>query len=328
MAQKEYKFNPQTLTYEVITAPFRIRFYRVLRKILIGLILVCLMNFVFSYFFYTPKMYRINKHNRELVLKYSLLEDKIRAAKKKIDEIKHRDNLVYRSLFGADTMAMAGIYNPYPDSKYAYLQNDMYSPLMTSTWKELDALGRFIYQESKSFDELHLLAKDKSLMATAVPAIWPIDRKGLRGRIGTFGWRNHPILGRNMRHTGVDLGGRIGAPVYATGNGKVIVESNNRGSGYGVQVLIDHGFGYRTRYAHLNRALVTPGQQVVRGEKIGELGNTGRSSGPHLHYEVIYRGVPVDPINYLRRDMDEKDFQTIIENAAETTYELDTPADQ
>ncbi len=321
MPRKHYKFNPQTLTYEVITAPFRIRFYRVLRKVLIGLILVSVMNFVASYFFYTPKMYRIVRHNRELALKYDILQDKIAAAMKKIEEIKHRDNNVYRSLFAADTLSVPGVYTDYPDWKYAPMQGDRYAELMVGTWKSLDAMARLLYLESLSLDDLQVLARDKEKMATAVPAIWPIDRRGLKGRIGAFGGRNHPVLGRYMMHTGVDLGGRVGAPVYATGNGRVIVEGGNRGSGYGLQVLVDHGFGYRTRYAHLSKILVTPGQTVVRGEKIGELGSTGRSTGPHLHYEVIYRGVPVDPINYFRRDMSEEDFRKIIETAAATTFE-------
>ncbi len=321
MAKKQYKFNPQTLTYEVITLPFRIRFYRALRKVFIGLILVCILNFLFSFFFYTPKMYRILSHNRELVLKYGILEDKIAAAMKKLEEIKHRDNYVYRSLFAADTLNIPGVYADYPDTKYAPMAADRYGELMIGVWKNLDALTRLMYLESKSLDDLQLLARDKEKMAVAVPAIWPIDRRGLRGHIGAFGGRNHPTLGRFLMHTGVDLGGKIGAPVYATGHGRVIVEAQNHGSGYGIQVLIDHGFGYRTRYAHLNKSLVIPGQTVRRGEVIGELGNTGRSTGPHLHYEVIYMGRPVNPVNYFRRDMSDEDFKEIIESAAETTFE-------
>ncbi len=324
MALKEYKFNPQTLTYEVITAPFRIRFYRLLRKIFIGLILVSLMNIVISYFFYTPKMYRINRNNRELVLKYALLEDKIAATTRKIEEIRHRDNMVYRALFAADTLSIPGVWTQYPEQKYAAMRGDRYAEVMTDAWKHLDAMARLMYLESRSLDDLQVLARDKEKMALAVPAIWPIDRRGLRGRIGAFGGRNHPILGRFMMHTGVDLGGKTGAPVYATGNGVVVSEENNRGSGYGLQILIDHGFGYRTRYAHLNKILVAPGQIVRRGEVIGELGSTGRSTGPHLHYEVIYRGKHVNPINYFRRDMSDAEFEQVIENAAETTFEEGT----
>ena len=321
MAKKEYKFNPQTLTYEVIAAPFRIRFYRLLRKILIGFILASVFNFVFSFFFYTPKMYRISRENSELILKYDILRDKIKAATRKIEEIKHRDQNVYRSLFAADTLSIPGIYTPYPDEKYASAAEDRFAPLMVDTWKDLDAMTRLLYLESKSLDQLQILSKDKEKMATAIPAIWPIDRRNLRGSIGALGGRNHPILHRLIMHEGIDLGARTGDPVYATGNG--VITDNRVGRGYGKQILIDHGFGYKTRYAHLSKIDVIPGQQVKRGEKIGEVGSTGRSTGPHLHYEVIYMGRHVDPINYFRRDMSEEDFERIIEEAKATTYEAD-----
>lgn len=322
MAKKRYKFNPKTLTYEVMAIPFRIRFYRVLRKILIGFILASVVNLLFSFFFSTPKMYRISEKNTELMLKYDILNDKIRAATTKVQELRHRDKNVYRSLFAADSLSLHGIYTPYPNTKYSYMEEDLYTPEMISTWKNLDAMSRLLYLESKSLDGLELLSKDKALMADAIPAIWPIDRRMLRGRIGAFGTRVHPITGRIKGHEGIDLGSHIGTPVYATGNG--FVSTNHEGNrGYGRQILLDHGFGYKTRYAHLSKIEVMPGQLIKRGEKIGEVGNTGFSKGPHLHYEVLYRGVHVDPINYFSRDMTEAEFAKIIESAQTTTYESD-----
>ena len=315
MAKKRYKFNPQTLTYEVITIPFRIKFYRALRKVLIGFILASIVNVLFSFFFYTPKMYRISRDNNELLIKYNMLNDKLRAATARLQEIRHRDNSVYRSLFGTDSLNMQGIYTPYPD-------NDLYTPLMVSTWKELDGMSRLLYLESKSLDELEELSKNKEMMAEAIPAIWPVNKRNLRGHIGAFGTRRHPVTGRIAGHQGIDLGGRVGDPVYATGNGRVAF--NNEGErGYGKQVLINHGFGYKTRYAHLSKILVAPGQYVRRGELIGEVGSTGRSTGPHLHYEVIYRGLHVDPLNYFSRDMSEEEFAKIVESAQATTYETE-----
>lgn len=322
MARNKYKFNPQTLTYEVIAIPFRIRSYRLLRKILIGFILASTVNMLFSYFFYTPKMYRINRHNNELIFKYDILQDRIRIATDKLKEIQHRDNRVYRALFGVDTMNIYGIYNPYAADKYAYMQNDIYTPLMLSTWMNLDALTRLLYLNSKSMDELEILSKDKEKMADAIPAIWPVDRRGLKGHIGAFGTRRHPITGRMHSHAGVDLGGNVGVPIYATGDGQVAFKDYGS-MGYGVQVVLEHGFGYCTRYAHLSKTQVVPGQWVKRGEKIGELGNTGRSTGPHLHYEVIYLGRPVDPLNYLSRDMSEEEFARIVQSARATTYETE-----
>ncbi|MBQ4278376.1 MAG: M23 family metallopeptidase [Rikenellaceae bacterium] len=321
MAYRQYRFNPQTFTYEVIAAPFKIRFYRVLRKILIGFILASIVNLLFSYFFYTPKMYRIARDNRELVFQYNLLQDKIAAGTRKLSEIKHRDNNVYRSLFAADTLNVPGLYDPYPDSHYARLDGDPYARLMTDAWRGIDGMARLLYLESLSLDDMQLLARDKEAMALAIPAIWPLDRNKLRGNIGRFGMRLHPILKRYIGHEGIDLGSTTGVPVYATGNG--IVTTDRAVAGYGKQVLLDHGFGYKTRYAHLSKVLVAPGQQVKRGEIIGEVGSTGRSTGPHLHYEVIYRGRHVDPMNYFRRDMSEEEFTRIIESAKATTYEAD-----
>ncbi len=319
MASKKYKFNPQTLTYEVIAIPLRLKFYRVLRKVLIGFILASVVNLLFSYFFLTPKMYNINRANNELLLKYDILNSKIAAANSRLMEIKQRDNNVYRSLFAADTLSVDGIYTPYSDAKYAAFRGDRFAGLMLSTWHSLDAMARVLYLESRSLDELETLSRNKELMADAIPAIWPIDKRSLKHRIGAFGTRVHPILGRSIFHKGVDLGAKQGTPVYATANGRVAFD-NEGASGYGKQVLLNHGFGYKTRYAHLSKMLVVPGQLVKRGEKIGEVGNTGRSTGDHLHYEVIYKNRNVDPLNYFSRDMSEEEFSRIIDDAA-TTYE-------
>ena len=180
MAKKEHRFNPQTLTYEVITAPFRLRTYRLLRKILLGFILISVVNGLFAYFFYTPKMYRINRSNRELVMKYRILQDRLAASERKIAEIRHRDQSVYRTLFSADTLALDGIYTEYPSEKYRPMADDSYSSLMIGTWKQMDALARQIYLESVSFDQLQILAKNKEKLSAAIPAIWPIDRNKLR----------------------------------------------------------------------------------------------------------------------------------------------------
>ncbi len=319
MVKKEYKLNPQTLTYEVIAAPFRIRFYRLLRRVLIGFILASVVNFLFSHFFFTPKMYLIDRDNHETLMKYEVLQARIDASLRKIDEIKHRDQRVYRPLFGQDTAAVAGVYEEYPATKYAALEHDRYTALMTGTWKSLDALARMTYLESVSLDELQLLSFDKEKMAVSIPAIWPIDKRGWSGNMDRFGRRFHPILRAYRPHTGLDLGGKRGTDIYATANGTV-VESNTKG-GYGRQIVVDHGFGYKTRYAHLSKSLVQPGQVVRRGEKIAEMGSTGLSTSPHLHYEVIFMGTPVDPLNYFHKDMSTDELDEIIESAREETFE-------
>ena len=287
MPGKEYRFNPETLTYEEVREPLRLRIYRLLRKGLVVIITVCIVNLLFSFVFHTPKMDRIARENEELLLRYALLDDRIREDAERLDAMHQRDISVYRPLFGADSLDITGIYVPYPDSVYAYLDAYPYGDRIKASWQRLDRVTRRTYLQSRSLDELQLLATDKEHMATAIPAIWPIDKRDLRNSIGAYGGRMHPIYKRYIKHDGIDLPAKIGDPVYATGNG--VVQSTDigfRNRGYGRQILIDHGFGYKTRYAHLSQIDVEPGQHVTRGEQIGRVGNTGASTGPHLHYEI------------------------------------------
>lgn len=329
MAHQEPTFDLHQLTHEVVSAtqevvtvPFRLRTYRLIRKILIGFILVSIANVLFSYFFLTPKMLRINRDNQELVVRYRILQDRIRTAERRLEEIRHRDLYVYRPLFAADTVSVEGVGLPYPDAKYAALAGYEYSPLMTVTWRRLDGLARRLYETSLSLDELQQLSRNKEIMSQAIPAIWPIDRTKLRNGIGAFGMRRHPIYSSYIMHKGVDLACDIGNPVYATGDG--VVERTDLGlprKGYGKQILLDHEFGYKTRYAHLSRILVKPGERVVRGQKIAEVGNTGGTTGPHLHYEVILRGQVVNPINYFNKDMTPAEYTRLMEEMHETNLE-------
>lgn len=289
--------------------------YNILRQVLIGFILISLLNMAISYLFYTPKMHRIAAENRELVLKYEILQDRIASMQSKIREIRHRDHLVYRPLFSADTLALQGIYNPYPASKYSTLEGDEYSELMTSTWHSLDAATREIYATSRSLDELQFLAKDKEQMSLAIPAIWPIDRTRLKAFYAFGVRRKHPILKIRTMHKGVDMSTDYGVPVYATGDGVVEkVEQGKRRRGYGRQILINHKFGYKTRYAHLLKMFVKEGEVVKRGQLIGEVGSSGGSTGPHLHYEVLYMGRNVNPVNYFNRNMTSDEYRQLMEN--------------
>ena len=292
--------------------------YNILRQVLIGFIVMSLLNMAISYLFYTPKMHHIATENRELVLKYEILQDRIASIQSKIEEIRHRDHFVYRPLFSADTTAIQGIYTPYPTTKYASFADDEYAELMTSAWMALDAVTRQTYATSLSLDELQVLAKDKEQMSLAIPAIWPIDRTRLKA-FYAFGVRKkHPILKVRTMHKGVDMSTDYGVPVYATGDG--VVESVGfEFFGYGNSVLIDHGFGYKTRYAHLKTIGVVEGMPVKRGECIGQSGNTGKSSGPHLHYEVIYKGRPVNPYNYYDLSMTPEEYSALVQSTADAS---------
>ena len=307
-----FSINKQSQN-EVRSLIHRLRSYRLVRNLLIGFILVSICNLLFSSLFYTPKMFRLADEKRELKLKYEILQNRIRSSQRILDEIRHRDNYVYRPLFSSDTLTIEGIYNPYELNKYASLEGEEFAPMVTGVWLEMDQLARSLYLESKSLDELQILSKDKEKFSTAIPAIWPIDRSKMRNKIGAFGYRNHPIFRRWQFHSGVDMPGRIGDPIYATGDG-VVVKMGWQ-TGYGNTIVIDHGFGYQTLYAHLKEFRTQRGKRVVRGEVIGGGGNTGKSSGPHLHYEVHKDGRVVNPVNFYFKDLSAEDYDRMIQMA-------------
>ena len=309
---------------EVRSLIHRLRAYRLLRNLLIGFILVAICNLLFSSLFYTPKMYRLADDKRELKLKYEILQSRIRSSQRMLNQIRHRDNYVYRPLFASDTLSIEGIYNPYKESKYAALWGDEYSPVMVEMWQEMDQLARSLYLESLSLDELQHLTKDKEKFSTAIPAIWPIDRSKMRNKIGAFGYRVHPVYRQWRFHSGVDMPGRVGDPIYATGDGVVeSVERSRARYGYGTQILINHGYGYKTRYAHLNKLLVEKGDTITRGQLIAEMGNTGVSTSPHLHYEVIYNRAHVNPINYFDQNMSAEAYKSLMLQIQDANYEAE-----
>ncbi|MEG0602759.1 MAG: M23 family metallopeptidase, partial [Mucinivorans sp.] len=291
--------------------------YRDSRRVLLFLLAALVANFAFSYFFYTPKMWRLRAEASTTVAQYELLQKRVAIMSEELLLIKERDRGVYRSIFSQDTLSTPTRYfEPSFNESYG-----RYAALIQNTESQVEELARKLYHASLSLDDMETLAKNKDAMAERVPAIWPIDRRALRGHIGAFGSRVHPISRRIRFHEGVDFAGPVGTPVVATGAG--VVSRDKITGGYGLQVLIDHGIGYKTRYGHLSKILVTMGQSVVRGQVIGLMGSTGRSTGSHLHYEVIHRGRPVNPVSYFSRDMTSAEFQEIINSARQITYEIE-----
>ena len=300
----------------------RLRTYRLFRTLLIGFIVIALFNMLFSSLFYTPKMLELSEERSQIEYKNKVLLTKIRSSQNQIDQIRQRDNNVYRPLFSSDTFYIEGIHSPYAEQKYAWMKDLSNRDILHTTWLQMDQLARSLYLSSKSLDELQKLSMEKENFSTSIPAIWPIDRSRLRGGIGAFGYRIHPILRYRKMHQGVDLGGKIGDPVYTTGDGIIesIVLSRARTS-YGTQIVVNHGFGYKTRYAHLDKVFVEQGDTVSRGELIAEMGNTGISTAPHLHYEVIYKGSVVNPINYFDKDMSSEAYKSLMGQIQEENYE-------
>jgi murein DD-endopeptidase MepM/ murein hydrolase activator NlpD len=269
-------------------------------------------NMLFSATLDTPKLSSIRRDNKRLEKRFEILQCKVASAERILADIKHRDQYVYRPLLGVDTLNIPAVYSDYLDSKYeVLLEDEYYGEVTIAAWKRMDQLMRSIYYSSLALDTTQKLAENKEEYSSIIPAIWPIDRTKLKNVSSLYGMRNHPTLGIWRMHEGVDLTAPIGTSVYATGNGTVS-QSQVR-NGYGELIEIDHGFGYKTRYAHLSARFVKPGDKVTRGQVIGEVGNTGVSSGPHLHYEVRYRENTVNPIHFFNKDMSAESYKEIME---------------
>ena len=293
-----FKFEPQSWPKE----------WRRVFKLFVAMLIAALSNMLFSATLDTPKLSSIRRDNKRLEKRFEILQGKVASAERILADIKHRDQYVYRPLLGVDTLNIPAVYSDYLDSKYeAMLEDEYYGEVTIAAWKRMDRLMRSIYYSSLALDTTQRLAENKE----EYPAIWPIDRTKLKNVSSLYGMRNHPTLGIWRMHEGVDLTAPIGTSVYATGNGTVS-QSQVR-NGYGELIEIDHGFGYKTRYAHLSARFVKPGDKVTRGQVIGEVGNTGVSSGPHLHYEVRYRESTVNPIHFFNKDMSAESYKEIME---------------
>jgi murein DD-endopeptidase MepM/ murein hydrolase activator NlpD len=240
-----------------------------------------------------------------------------------LKNIESRDNNIYRAVLNADpipqSMRQAGFGGA---DRYNDLQGFSNSELMTETAKKMDVLIREIYVQSRSYDEIEKLAKSKTLMLAAIPAIQPIDNKSLKCIVSGFGWRIHPIYKTERFHTGIDFAASEGTPIYATGDG-VVEKADNLEEGYGNHVVINHGFGYETLYGHMSKMAVTVGQKVKRGQIIGYVGCTGLCSGDHVHYEVIKNGEKVNPVDYFYNDLSPSEYKDIVNAASQPAQSLD-----
>ncbi|MCE1166681.1 MAG: M23 family metallopeptidase [Sphingobacteriia bacterium] len=314
MAKKHrYQFNPISLTYEIIQVRLRDRIRKLLAFLTSGLVFSAVAVTVMFYFFPSPREKGLKRDLAEVKLQYQILNDRMEQMNKVLTDIEKRDDNMYRMIFEAEPVPSnirnAGIGGV---DRYARLEGYKNSDLLINTTKKLDKIAGRLYAQSRSFDELYKLVKQKDKLLTNIPAIQPISNRYLKYISSYFGYRIHPIFKTRIFHEGLDFTAAIGTPVYATGDGKVIEAARDIRDGYGKKVIIDHGFGYRTVYAHLNNFNVKPGQMVKRGETIGQVGNTGLSTGPHLHYEVNYNGRKVNPVFYFFNDMKPADYQELV----------------
>ena len=323
MSNPKYRFNPESLSYDQIKLSPRQKIFKFLR----GAALLLSVSFVFllilSLFFDTPGEKIQKRENKQLLYQYELLNQKVEKMEQSMDEIQQHDDNIYRLIFGIDPVpenirkAGVGGSNPYKE-----LEQYSKSDLLIVTSKKIDNLTRRMVVQTESYDNIMKLVQDKEKFLASIPAISPIADRNLKRFASGYGYRIHPIYRTLKMHKGIDLTAPTGTKVYATGGGKVISAGYAAG-GYGIKVIIDHGYGYKTLYAHLNKATVKVGKRVARGDVIGEVGSTGRSTAPHLHYEVRKNDQTENPINYYYTDLTPEEYEEMINVSSQMTMSFD-----
>lgn len=325
MSKVKYKYNPNTLTYEKVEPSFRDRLKSALPYLLGSIIFVVLTIVLYEYqpFFKSPKEQSLIRENKELHQQYQLLRKQVEEMELVLAELQEHDDNLYRVILESE---------PYPSykreratggsNKYKQFAEYKAGDLIIKTHQTLDRIEKKLYAQSKSFDEVIELAGKKEKMLASIPAIIPVSKRDLRAAIGPFGWRIDPIYKTRAMHTGMDFPAETGTNVYATGDGVVEnVESNYWG--YGNIVLINHGFGYKTLYAHLSEFNTKIGQKVKRGDLIGYVGSTGKSTAPHLHYEVWKNGEKVNPVNFYYNDLTPEEYEEMVKASASSGASFD-----
>lgn len=323
MKHTKYKFNPDSLSFDKIRLGAKAILLRSLAYLIASVLVAVVLNFIFGLFFDTAKEKSLKREIAQLTLQYDLIHREMGNLEKVIGHLQETDDNLYRTIFGAEpiqsTQRQVGIGGV---NHYNELEGYNNSAIVIETAKKLDVIRKKVYVQSKSFDELILLAKEKEEMLRSIPAIIPISSKDLTRIASGFGLRIHPVYKISKFHEGMDFTAPLGTDVYASGDGTIeSVLSSKRGMGN--YITINHGFGYSSVYAHLESFNVKPGQKVHRGDVIGFVGNTGMSVAPHLHYEIKLNGVNVDPVNYFFNDLSPAEYEKMIEIASKTGQSFD-----
>lgn len=323
MSKIKYRFNPKSLTYERVKASWKQQSLRFLSYLATGTVFAVATVILYSNIFDSPGEKQLERETETLKLQYELLQKKMQQMDKVIADMEDRDNNIYRVIFEAEPISKdirnAGFGGV---DRYKKLEGYDNSALMIETTKQLDKLAKRLYIQSKSFDDVVKMAKNKQQLINSIPAIMPINNKFLRHAPSGFGWRTHPIYKSSEFHPGMDFASPEGTPIYATGDG-VVERADNTAQGYGNHVVINHGYGYQTLYGHMSKIAATVGKRVKRGELIGYVGSTGLSTAPHVHYEVIKNNEKVNPINFYYNDLSPEEYQIMLELSSKSTQSFD-----
>ena len=317
--KKKYRLDPETLLYEIENVSTKSRFLKMAALVVASVALSCVYLWLFTSVLglELPKTTMLRKSNAKWISKLELMNRQLDMYDETLRGLGIRDDEIYRNIFGMNEIPQevrnAGFGGV---NRYAYLDNISENSLLKMTTIRLDVLTKKTFVQSKSFDDVESLSRRAGDMASCIPAVLPIvpDRSKFR-LSSSFGYRSDPISGKTRMHTGFDFALKPGNPVYATGDG-VVASVTFDLFNYGNSIVIDHGFGYKTRYAHLKNVLVTEGTKIKRGECTDESGNTGKSTGPHLHYEVMYKGKYVNPVNYFDLDMPIEEYSSMVDKVA------------
>jgi len=325
MSKVKYYYDQETLSYRPITVTNKNRISNVVLFLLTALFfgvsaLLILLN---SEVINTPAEIAQKRALRNYELQFDILNKKLSQLEAVVSNIEDRDNNLYRVYFEASSIpeeqrraGFGGI------NRYKNLEGYNNSDLIINTTKRLDILTKQTVVQSRSLDEIERLAEDKEALIEAIPTIQPIKNKDLTRMASGYGYRIDPFTKKRRFHYGMDFSAKKGTPIYASGNG-VVKRADNRSSGFGNHIRIDHGFGYVSLYAHLSKYNVRRGQKVKRGDVIGYVGNTGRSVGPHLHYEILKDNKKINPLNFYYGNLSPKEFEAILSQSKQENQSMD-----
>ena len=325
MSKTKYYFDSDNLEFVPIKKTLGDRIYRLslflISSVIFGaFITVILFN---TDFVNTPKEIVQEREIDNYELQLKVLNKKLEQVESTLSNIEKRDNNLYRAYFEASPIpedqrkaGFGGI------NRYDYLEGFESSDLIVNTTERLDILTKELVIQSKSLDEIELLAKNKESLLSSIPSIQPVKSSDLRRMASGYGYRIDPFTKARRMHFGMDFSAKRGTPIYATGDGTVS-RADSRAAGFGKHVRIDHGFGYVTIYAHMDRYLVVKGDKIKRGDLIGYVGSSGRSVAPHLHYEIVKDGVKINPINFYSGSLSPAEFEELVKVASQENQSLD-----
>ncbi len=290
----------------------------------VAVFFISFLGFVgFSNIIKSPSQIEQERELENLKLHFELLSKRIDEGREVLKEIQDRDDNIYRVYFEAEPISkeerLAGFGGI---NRYKSLDGFQNSSMIKDVTKKIDVLSKQLVVQSKSLDEIVEMAKNKKEMLASIPAIQPVSNKELKRMASGYGYRIHPVYKTRKFHWGMDFSAPKGTPIYATGNGKVEYAKRSR-RGFGNHVKIDHGFGYKTLYGHMDSFTVRKGQKVKRGDMIGYVGSSGTSTAPHLHYEVVKGNRKVNPIYYYFNDLTPEEYDLMLEMASKENQSLD-----